>query len=102
MLKNIQYDQQGRILCLSELSEGTWVDWYYVYDADGYYLYRYKNIGSVYSYLTSKVMPGTDITYNELSEAVENCVGFGCLEDYVRASSSEKHRTWYLSDRYYR
>ena len=95
MLKNIEYDHQGRIFRLSELIEGTWIDWYYVYDSDGYYLYRYKNIGSVYSYLTSNVMPGTDITYNELSEAVDNCVGFTLNYEVTKVRSGDG-----LGDRY--
>ena len=95
MLKNIRYDRNGKILSLSELFNGEWIYWTYEYDANGYFLYRYRNIGSVDSKLTAEVMPGTDITYSELSTALKNCVGFILRYEVTKVSAGDG-----LGDRY--
>jgi len=95
MLKNIRYDQNGKITSLSELLNGTWIHWVYEYDTNGYFLYRYRNIGSVNSTLTSEVMPGTDITYSELSAAIKNCVGLTLRYEVTKVRSGDG-----IGDRY--
>jgi hypothetical protein len=75
-LRNIRYSPDGQITALSEKLDGEWVDWVYVYDASGGFLYRVRSIGSVESTLTSKFMPGTDTTYSETERVIHNCVGF--------------------------
>ena len=100
MLKNIRYDRNGKITSLSELFNGTWIYWIYEYDEDGYFLYRYRNIGSVNSTLTAEVMPGTDITYNELSAVLKNCVGFTLRYAVTKVSAGDGlgDRYLYISD----
>ena len=76
VLSNIRYASDGRILSLTERSNGTVYQWHYIYDNAGRFMYRIRNIGSVPSHLTSKSMPGTDVTYSELESLLRNCVGF--------------------------
>lgn len=75
-VQDLVYTESGKVASLRELLDGEWVDWVYVYDENDNFRYRYRNIGSVPSELTSRVMPGTDTTYSENAYEVENCIGF--------------------------
>ena len=74
-LKNIVYDESGNILSLAEKTGNKWIKWTYVYDAQGEFRYRKKNIGGVSGKL-GKSVPGTGSASFILSSPVEDCVGF--------------------------
>ena len=75
-LRNIRYDAEGRITGLEENLSGSWYDWEYLYDANGDFRYRMRNIGGMHCSFSNGTMPGTDIQYSILDQPVYQCVGF--------------------------
>ena len=76
MLRDVQYNEMGKIVRASEKFNDKWVEWEYVYSDTGAFKYRKRNIGSVDCTLTNSFMTGKDTTYTKLNEKVEKCVGF--------------------------
>ena len=99
MLRNVQYNDSGKIVSATEKIENTWVSWKYIYSESGSFLYRIRNIGNVYSTLTSKFMSGKETTYSILDEQIENCVGFTlsyCVSE-LRKGNYKGEREVYVS-----
>ena len=68
MLRDVQYNEMGKIVRASEKINDKWVEWEYVYSDTGAFKYRKRNIGSVDCTLTNSFMTGKDTTYTKLNE----------------------------------
>ncbi len=101
MLRNIEYDSNGRIIRLVEIIDGEWVKWTYLYDNRGAFLYRTRNIGGVDGRYSKKTIPGTGGSkYIELYTPIENCVGFTLSFKVTKVISGDAlgDRKMYISD----
>ena len=76
ILRDVQYNDSGRIVRASEKLGGKWVEWEYVYSDTGSFKYRKRNIGSMDGTLTEMKLSEKDITCVILNRKIENCVGF--------------------------
>ena len=97
---NIVYYPDGRIASLIEQDGSSTIQWEYLYDNTGNFLYRRKDIGAVASHLDAGMMPGTDVNYSLLSSPVENCVGFTIEYEVtkVRKGDGLGNRDLYIYD----
>ena len=94
------YYPDGRIASLIEQDGSSTIQWEYLYDNTGNFLYRRKDIGAVASHLDAGMMPGTDVNYSLLSSPVENCVGFTIEYEVtkVRKGDGLGNRDLYIYD----
>ena len=87
-IKDVKYDNEGKITCLSEQTGDEIAVWEYVYDQNGNFEYRKRNIGAVGAALVNnQYIPGTDSNYNRLDQTVENCIGFTIEYEVTRLRS---------------
>ena len=99
-VEHVVCDERDCVMSMTEYLEGQTIEWQYVYDSSGFFLYRKHNIGSCYSYVSDNRMPGTDLNYSSLAAPVSECVGF-TLEYEVkelRSGTATGERTLYLFD----
>ncbi len=100
-LRDIVYDNSGRIVSLTEIVNGNWLKWTYVYDRNGDFLYRTRNIGNVDANYVWRFIPGSGGSQSvELTTPVENCVGFTLYFKVTKVTkgSALGERRMYISD----